>query len=436
MPDQEKRRFRGENGTWEVVSRLGSGGQGVTWSARNLATGDACVIKEMRIEQIDDWKALELFEREVEALATLEHPGIPRLLDRIIEDGRTVAIVQTFVEGDDLASLIAKGPMAPERFERALRETLAILVYLHSRVPPLIHRDINPKNMILGERTWLIDFGAVRYGHATNLTSVGTFGYMAPEQVMGRPTPASDMFSLGMSFLALAVRCDASEFPIDPDTGQVNVDALLDRAGIEGSLRHVLRDMTRPGVGGRLGDPQEALRRLDAPPPAPQLLAPIRESQPTPQPVVRPAITATTSPAAYLLLLPVVMAIAIGAWLFLVTDEPELQPVPFQPPPSQTVTVPAPTEVTPATPSPVPQAQPPVPTPTEVVELTADNSAELELLSHPPSSVFVAGKKVGTTPLKLRRAFGPVQLEFRLENGRKIHRELMLIEDQKLIVQF
>lgn len=438
MPGQHNQMFRGENGTWEVVSKLGSGGQGVTWAARNAATGDAAVLKEMRIEQIDDWKALELFEREVEALAALDHPGIPQLLDRVVEDGRTVAIVQTFVEGEDLASRLKKGPMAPDRFKQALRESLEILVYLHSRVPPLVHRDINPKNIMLGARTWLIDFGAVRFGHATNLTSVGTFGYMAPEQVMGRPTPASDVFSLGMSFLALAVRRDASEFPMDPGSGHVDVDTLIDRAGLKGALRHVLRAMTRPGVAERLSDPLEALRLLDTQRPLqPQKTVLPREPlRPVPQQVIR-STRSMTSPAVYLLIVPAVMALVGGLWFVLAEEEPELRAVPFDVPEKPVPVTPPPAE-TPieASPTPVPQAQPSVPSPTEVVELTTENSAELELLSNPPSSVFIGGKRVGTTPLKVRRAFGPVQLEFRLANGRTIRRELMLIEDEKLVVKF
>src|SRR5690606_7491626 len=156
--------FHAEQHAYAVVRELGQGGQGRTLLVeREGEPGSRYVLKLLRLEHVDDWKQVELFEREVSTLAALEHPGIPRLIDRVLEDGRTAGIVQTYVEGHPIAQQIAEhGPLTAERFEQVLREGLEILAYLHEQVPPVLHRDVNPRNVMLGpDRVHLIDFGAV-----------------------------------------------------------------------------------------------------------------------------------------------------------------------------------------------------------------------------------------------------------------------------------
>ena len=254
--------FVSKTHAYDVVRELGQGGQGRTLLVeRQGEPGSRYVLKVLRIEHVDDWKQVELFEREVATLAALDHPGIPRLVDRIEEDGRTAGIVQTFVEGHTLAEQIAKhGPLGAARFERLLRECLDILAHLHEQVPPVLHRDINPRNVMLGpDRAHLIDFGAVRVGGKTDMTSVGTFGYMPPEQLIGRPVPASDMYGLGMTLVSLAERREVGDLPQDPSTGRVDAAKLMLR--VEPRVRDVVLAMIEPGLGERLGNPRQALAR-------------------------------------------------------------------------------------------------------------------------------------------------------------------------------
>ncbi|MCA9712507.1 MAG: serine/threonine protein kinase, partial [Myxococcales bacterium] len=241
---------RSEEHAYRVVEALGEGGQGKTLLVeREGEPGSRYVLKRLRIEHVDDWKQVELFEREVTTLAALDHPGIPRLVDRIVEDERTAGIVQARAPGRTMAQQIADHePLGPARFEQVLRQGLEILAYLHERVPPVLHRDINPRNvMIDDEHTSLIDFGAVRVGGKTDMTSVGTFGYMAPEQIIGRPEPASDVYGLGMTLVSLAERRDVGDLPIDPRTGQVDPTRLL--RGVEPRVRDVVLGMIEPGLG-------------------------------------------------------------------------------------------------------------------------------------------------------------------------------------------
>lgn len=122
------------------------------------------------------------------------------------------------VEGENLATLLRSGKRLGLADLRGLIGTLAdILDYLHSRVPPVIHRDIKPGNIILrpGGGFSLVDFGSVRDGLRPEggSTVVGTFGYMAPEQFQGRALPATDVYAVGALMLALLTGKGPDELP-------------------------------------------------------------------------------------------------------------------------------------------------------------------------------------------------------------------------------
>ena len=111
----------------------------------------------LRLERLDSWKSLELFEREARALASLDHQRIPRIVELFATDGETVralggdaritdelapklrvVLVQTYIEGRSLQSLIDGGErLEPERAVRLARDLLEILAYLHGRPTPI-----------------------------------------------------------------------------------------------------------------------------------------------------------------------------------------------------------------------------------------------------------------------------------------------------------
>lgn len=433
--------FQGESDRYEVERELGRGGFGTAYLVRD-SSGARHVLKQLRLEALEEWKSLELFERESKALMSLVHPGIPRYVDRIEDQrGEVLAMVQQYVEGPTLQELIdEQGPMAPEDFERALRDCLEILAYLHSRVPPVIHRDITPKNIILGpERAYLIDFGSVRWAmtDSTTMTSVGTFGYMAPEQQLGRAEPASDVFGLGMTFAALAARSTPQQFPVDRQSGQIDVAAVLD---LPAPLTQVLVAMTRPGLDQRLGDATAALDRLD------------RGHALTP---AAPAPNSSSAPSAPLFVvvgaLIVFFASGLIGYLFFVAQDSAdrtvevTRTIPAAPVISQPVTPLEPEVITSPPPTPNPPPPPPeprvveeelAPTPFVAEELDDDNSATLKLVSEPSGAeVWRGQQKLGVTPLEVRLPFGKHPLELR-RDGRKFERTVNVLHDTVLNVTF
>lgn len=264
-------RFQSSRDTYLVENSLGEGGMGVAHLVKSQRTGELLFLKQLRLERAGDWKAVELFEREAKVLAQLNHPGIPNYIDYFPTGERSdYALVQSYIEGKTLQEHIAqKIPVSAQLFASYLQQALEILDYLHSLIPPVVHRDITPKNLIIsGTRLCLVDFGCVKValGPSTSMTTVGTFGYMSPEQLVGQAEPASDIYSLGMSFIALASLTEPSQMPLDKATGRVAADQLL--VHLPPHLRALLQDMTRPGVGERLSRAKTALARLKEPAPS------------------------------------------------------------------------------------------------------------------------------------------------------------------------
>ena len=196
-----------------LAAVIGRGANGITYRAERISDGAAFAIKEIPLRTLENAKAMELFEREARVLRELDHPSVPRYEDDFVfGEGKTCALylVQELVSGRTLAE-----EMAERRYDA--RDVLAIiasvadvLAYLHERTPPVIHRDVKPKNVMRRDdgRLVLIDFGSVRdaLSRGGGSTVAGTFGYMAPEQLAGKATPASDVYGLGALAMALLTR--------------------------------------------------------------------------------------------------------------------------------------------------------------------------------------------------------------------------------------
>jgi len=260
----------GAAGRYRLEEERASGGFGTTYLARSEEDGRAVLVKVLRLDRMKQWKALELFHREAAVLRHLSHPDIPAYLDEIVlgtpDAPEGLALVEELVPGTDLAALMRSGARADrERLLEWMEQLLRVLVYLHQQAPPVIHRDISPKNIVLRPdgRVALVDFGSVQAAlqrdQSVASTAAGTFGFAPMEQFVGRASPSSDLYALGMTFLALATGLPPEQMPLDGI--RVDVRALL---GGDPRLVRLLEAMTAADPRERLGDAAAALRQLGA----------------------------------------------------------------------------------------------------------------------------------------------------------------------------
>jgi serine/threonine protein kinase len=222
-------------GRYEVVRPLGRGGFAHTYLARDLERGREVALKTLHGRLVTDPKSYQLFEREARVLVGLRHRGVPEFVEFFRAEVRgtpTAVLVMEYVDGVSLSQMIADGrSLAPLQVLDFLLEMLGILDFLHTRVPPILHRDVKPANIVMRPdgAPVLVDFGAVRnvfhQPGESGSTVVGTYGYMPHEQYLGQATPASDLYALGATFLHLVTGRPPSDFVTDE--GRLAVPAEL-----------------------------------------------------------------------------------------------------------------------------------------------------------------------------------------------------------------
>lgn len=314
------------DGRYQLIKKLGAGGFGQTYLARDIRRPGhpQCVVKQLRPASTDEEfirEARRLFNTEAEVLEKLgKHDQIPQLLAYFEEDNHFF-LVQEFIDGTPLnqeweevvpipedtdttqiqVDQPADLPLPPPPPKKAatkkipktisereaialLKDVLGILEFVHAE--GVVHRDIKPDNLIRRRsdgRIVLIDFGAVKSlegvqtqlvnpnGESRFTVSIGTPGYMASEQMAGRPNFTSDLYSLGMVIIRGLTGCEPTELPTDPDTGEV---VWKDRAQVSNGLAMVLTRMTRYNHSQRYKSAREVLQGLAA-------LCPEQELPPT-----------------------------------------------------------------------------------------------------------------------------------------------------------
>jgi WD40 repeat protein/serine/threonine protein kinase/tetratricopeptide (TPR) repeat protein len=210
------------DGRYRIAGVLGQGGVGTTYEAESLKDGSRVALKELWLWHRHDWKVLELFEREARVLAALSHPMVPRYVESFqveTPEGPCFYLAQELAHGRSLAEWIARGWQPSELEVRAIADALlGVLEHLQRLVPPVIHRDVTPANVIRSDEgeLRLVDFGAVRdtlRTLAAGSTVVGTFAYMAPEQLHGQALPATDLYGLGTTLVFLLTRTSPLSLP-------------------------------------------------------------------------------------------------------------------------------------------------------------------------------------------------------------------------------
>ncbi len=242
---------------------------GVTYKAFDLETQRPVAIKQLHLSRMQEWKTLEMFEREAHILQQLSHPRIPKYLEYCSIDsagGTQFLLVQEYVEGKTLKQLIEEGWRGTEAdMLDIFIDLLDILVYLHSLRPPVIHRDVNPKNIIISPNlhvapamndVYLVDFGAVQDRIRTTVlagtTVVGTYGYVPFEQFSGQAVPASDYYALGATLLFMLTHRHPWEFQTEEMKPQFE-PFLKNSPG----LAQLLNGLLEPSVKKRIASPEQ-----------------------------------------------------------------------------------------------------------------------------------------------------------------------------------
>jgi serine/threonine protein kinase len=164
-------------------------------------------------------KLLEQFNREAAILASLDHPGIVRVVDHFIEDGRSYIVMEQ-ASGQNMREFVRLRGFLPEQEVLPIAEQLvSVLQYLHQHSPGILHRDFTPDNLIYASNGTIkvVDFGAANvYNTGKTATLIGKQGYMPPEQLRGKPSPASDIYAFGATLSFLLSGTDMSSMGKTP----------------------------------------------------------------------------------------------------------------------------------------------------------------------------------------------------------------------------
>ena len=270
---------------YDIERPLSAGGGGQSWLARDTRTGKRVVVKALFAPvQGDDPPA------QARILQQLDHPQVQRFVEGFVEEDRMVRrlhLVTEWVEGQSLDELARSRRLEQSEVDDLIGDLLGVVGWLHGLGPPVVHRDLKPTNVIQGTdgKLVVIDFDLAT--EAVDRTfqhtmAAGTLGYQAPEQITGDPQPASDLYSVGVTALALWTRRD----PYDLLDGQK-----LDWRDAARHLAPHRRAWLERGLAwepaDRFGSAQEALRALRGETPASprpaSSLSPVRQA-----PVVPP----------------------------------------------------------------------------------------------------------------------------------------------------
>jgi serine/threonine protein kinase len=216
---------------YEVIRELGAnhGAGRVAYLAQKIDSQQRVVIKQFQFARTGaSWDGYRAIDREIKILKQLQHPYIPRYLSSF-ETDRSLCIVQEYVDGTPLSKIISNQQLhTPEQVKEIILKLLEVLVYLQTKfTDPVLHRDIKPANILINNsrEPYLIDFGGAKVseGAGGSTVSIGTLGFMPPEQRFLQFNQTTDVYSLGLTIVCWLTRTEPNEMYtlIDMGTNQV-----------------------------------------------------------------------------------------------------------------------------------------------------------------------------------------------------------------------
>lgn len=255
---------------YQLKQMLGNNAGRQTWLAWDMQCQppEPVVIKLLLFNPQMQWDDFNLFEREGQILAALDHPKIPKYrsyfaIEQPDSDLTWFALVQDYIPGISLQKFLSDGRRLTEmQLRKVAIAVLDILIYLHELTPPQLHRDLKPSNLMLGkdQMIYLLDFGAAQ-SQATegvSFTIVGTSGYTPPEQFWGRSVPASDLYALGATLIHLLTGVPPADLPQKDLKMQFS-----DQVSIQSELVRWLETLTQPNLKLRFQTARQALEALE-----------------------------------------------------------------------------------------------------------------------------------------------------------------------------
>ncbi|GAA2255440.1 serine/threonine-protein kinase [Streptomyces atrovirens] len=268
-------------GRYRLLAKLGHGGMGTVWRAKDETVDREVAVKEPRfpdhLPERERANASERMRREARAAARLDHPAVVNVHDVAVVDGRPW-IVMELVQGRSLGAVLQEeGTLSAREAARVGLEVLGALEAAHGA--GILHRDVKPDNVLLGRhgRVVLTDFGIAQIEGETNLTDTGGFvgspEYIAPERVLGqRPGPASDLWSLGVVLYAATEGVSPFRRSNTPATLQSVLNATpAPPASAQGPLAEVITGLLQKDPARRPDAARvRAALETAANPPAPQ----------------------------------------------------------------------------------------------------------------------------------------------------------------------
>jgi eukaryotic-like serine/threonine-protein kinase len=196
------------DGRYEIQQRVGEGGMGVVYKARQMSIDRVIALKMLNQQMAGDQQWVQRFYNEAKACSRLQHPNTIRMFDfGQTQDGRLFMTME-FLDGMSLRDALDRGPIAPQRVVKILIQCCASLAEAHSI--GIIHRDIKPDNVFLlnmagsPDFVKLLDFSVAKLLEGDRMKTqagvvFGTPQYMSPEQGRGLPLDArSDLYALGI----------------------------------------------------------------------------------------------------------------------------------------------------------------------------------------------------------------------------------------------